>query len=413
MDSTATYTFTDVRDDHTITALFAINEYRVIATAGDGCIVTPTDTTVVYGSTVNVEIVVDDCHHIDSVVVNGENRGAVTFYELSNITENQSVEVFVASEYYDVVVSVNNENEWLLYDTIWNLPCGTDTMVSVPLFECYFVDSIIVNGIRIEGMETFTVEDIHENKDIVFYLSRGQFVIVPTKEGNGTISPSDTVHTPCDSYVIFTFTPDEGWYVENLIVDGDTLGTPSEDTYTFSNISANHTIKVIFAPNVYVIASSIDPVDAGRITPYGQTFVTYGDNQTYNITPFPGYEVVDVEVDGVSMGAITTYTFYHVDDNHTIVAHLMTVGVEEVVAQEEVAVWPNPVESSCHIRIPSLNGNGTVALQLFDIQGRLILCKQIETEETEIDFFDRPSGMYLLRVVSDGKLVDTKKVIRK
>ena len=57
--------------------------------------------------------------------------------------------------------------------------------------------------------------------------------------------------------------------------------------------------------------------------------------------------------------------------------------------------------------------NGMVELQLFDVQGKLILRKRIETDETEIDFAGRPSGMYLLRVVSDGKVVDTKKVIRK
>ena len=374
--------------------------------------VTPTDTTVAYGGSVTVEITADDCYHIDSVFLNGEYVGAETSYVISDITDNQVVEVFFAQDYYDVFVVVSNEDELLFFDTL-HTPCGSDTLVSVPLFNCYSVDSILVNGVSVVGADDILIENIHENKEVIFYLSRGQYIIVASKEGNGTISPSDTVHTPCDAQILFTFTPDEGWYVENLIVDGDSLGTPAENSYSFVNIVSDHTIKVIFAPTVYIITSSIDPIDAGRITPYGQITVNYGEDQTYNITPFPGYQVVDVEVDGVSQGAITTYTFHHVDSNHTIVAHLMVDGVEETVVNEEIAMWPNPVESHCHIRIPSLNGNGTVELQLFDVQGKLILRKRIETNETEIDFSGRPSGMYLLRVVSDGNIINTKKVIRK
>ena len=413
VDSTETYTFADVRSSHTITAQFAINEYTVTATAGEGGSVTPSDTTVAYGETVTVEITADDCYHVDSVVVNGENMGAVTSYNLPNITENQVVEAFFTMDSYDIFVLVSTEDALVFFDTIENLSCGADTLVEVPLFDCYYVDSIVVNGVRMENIEAVVIENIHETKNVIFYLSREQFIIVASKEGNGTISPSDTVHTLCDSQVQFTFTPDEGWYVENLIVDGESLGTPEENQYTFVNINANHTIKVVFAPNVYIITSSIDPIDAGNITPYGQTLVNHGENQTFNIMPFPGYQVIDVEVDGESQGAITTYTFYNVTANHTIVAHLMTVGVEESVVNKEVLVWPNPVENSCHIRIPDLNVTHTMELQLFDSQGKMILSKQVEADETEIDFYGRPSGMYMLRVVANGNVIATKKVIRK
>ena len=406
----AEYTFENIRDNHWIKPLFVINEYTVTATAGEGGTVTPRDTTVTYGESIIVEVTPEDCYHIDSVVVNGENIGALSSYELSNITENKVVEAFFARDNYDVFVTVSNESELLFFDTIRALPCGSDTLVEVPLFDCYHVDSILVNGNRMDNIETVLIEDIHENKDIVFFLSREQFIIVATQQGQGEISPSDTVHTPCDSQVTFTFTPDEGWYVENLIVDGESLGTPTENQYTFVNINASHTIEVVFMPTVFIITSSIDPIDAGNITPYGQTEVTYGEDQTFNITPFPGYQVIDVEVDGESQGAITTYTFHNVTANHTIVAHLMTVGVDEATVNEDIAVWPNPVENVCHVKLQDMRNR---ELQLFDAQGKLILRKHIETDEAEIDLTERPSGMYLLRVVSDGKVVATRKLIRK
>ena len=405
-----TLLLTDITTNHSIQPLFSLAQCVITSTAGEGGRVTPTDTTVNYGSDVTIEITAEDCYRIDSVIVNGENVGAVTSYEILNISENQEIEAFFTQLSYNVFVSVANEDEGLFFDTIHNLPCSTDTLVTIPLFDCYHVDSIAVNGIRMENVEEIRIENIHESKNIVFYLSRDQFVVVATKEGNGTINPSDTIYTPCDAQVTVSFTPDEGWYVENLIVDGESLGTPTSGDYTFYNIHENHTIEVIFSPNVYIITSSIDPIDAGHITPYGQIEVTYGADQTFNIEPFPGYQVVDVEVDGVSQGAVTTYTFHHVEANHTIVAHLQVVGVEEATANEEISVWPNPVENVCHIQLPGIH---SVEIQLFDAQGKLLLRKYAEADEVEIDLSQRPSGMYLLRIVSDGNVIITKKVIRK
>ena len=405
-----TYSFTDIRTDHTILAQFAIDEFTVTTTAGEGGTVTPTDTTVAYSESVTVSITAADCYHVDSVFADGTYVGAVESYTFENIADNHTLAATFAQHTYDIQVTVISEENEVFYDTIVNLACGTDTLVGIPLFYCYYVDSISVNGTTEFGSDSILVQNLHEDMDIVFYLSREQFVLVASKQGNGTVTPMDTVHASCDDEVSFTFVPDEGWYVENLIVDGQSIGTPTNDSYTFYNIHENHTIDVIFAPVVFIITSSMDPVDAGNITPYGQTLVNYGEDQTFNISPFPGYHVIDVEVDGVSQGAITTYTFHNVTANHTIVAHLMTVGVDEATVNEEIAVWPNPVENICHIQLPDMR-NGEV--QLFDVQGKMILRKHVETDMVEIDFVGRPSGMYLIRVVSDGNVIATRKVIRK
>ena len=48
--------------------------------------------------------------------------------------------------------------------------------------------------------------------------------------------------------------------------------------------------------------------------------VNDGDNQTFIITPAPGYMVDDVLVDSVSVGAVTSYEFINVTADHSIVA---------------------------------------------------------------------------------------------
>jgi len=44
------------------------------------------------------------------------------------------------------------------------------------------------------------------------------------------------------------------------------------------------------------------------------------ENKTFKIIPNQNYVIKDVIVDGISVGAIPSYTFTNISDNHTIVA---------------------------------------------------------------------------------------------
>lgn len=68
-------------------------------------------------------------------------------------------------------------------------------------------------------------------------------------------------------------------------------------------------------PGTVITASA---ATGGSISPVGETYVIYGDNQTYTVTPDSGYCVASVEVDGSNVGALSSYTFPSVDSEHTI-----------------------------------------------------------------------------------------------
>src|SRR5206468_1182490 len=107
-----------------------------------------------------------------------------------------------------------------------------------------------------------------------------------------------------------------GYHVADVLVDGSSVGAVT--TYTFMNVTANHTIAASFTINTYAIAASAGA--NGSISPSGNVLVTYGANQSFTITPAAGYHVADVLVDGSSVGAVRTYTFTNVAANHTISA---------------------------------------------------------------------------------------------
>ena len=132
----------------------------------------------------------------------------------------------------------------------------------------------------------------------------------------GTISPSGEVNVKKGESQSFTITPNTGYKIKSVTVDGSNQGTIS--TYTFSNVTAAHTITAEFEKLTYNISASCGT--GGTISPSGTASVAYGSSKTYTIQPMDGYEIADVIVDGKSVGAVTSYTFSNIAQAHTIKA---------------------------------------------------------------------------------------------
>lgn len=103
---------------------------------------------------------------------------------------------------------------------------------------------------------------------------------------------------------------------------------------------------------VRVITATAD--EHGAIAPEGAVTVPKGKNQTFTITPDSGYYIKDVLVDGKSVGAVSTYTFEKVVDNHTIHAtfarkHTPTPSTPTVEIPDEDALGLNTDDHFAYI----------------------------------------------------------------
>jgi hypothetical protein len=147
--------------------------------------------------------------------------------------------------------------------------------------------------------------------------------------GKGTISPAGTTTVDDGDDLPYTFKAAAHHHIAGVIVDGKKIGTMS--SYTFSNITADHTIAVNFAPDSYTISTSSG--GNGSIEPNGETAVEYGTSLTLKLTPDTGYGVADVIIDGTSKGAVRTYTFDKVTANHTITARFKIMDISEPVIE--------------------------------------------------------------------------------
>jgi len=70
------------------------------------------------------------------------------------------------------------------------------------------------------------------------------YTIEATAGAGGSISPSGSVNVREGGDQTFTITPDKGYAVSNVKIDGKSIGAVK--SYTFENVSRTHTIEVIF-----------------------------------------------------------------------------------------------------------------------------------------------------------------------
>jgi len=146
-----------------------------------------------------------------------------------------------------------------------------------------------------------------------------RYTIEASHGPNGSISPEGAVSVPYFFNQQFTFTPDPNYLIRDVLVDGvSNPGAVAAGSYTFTNVTRNHTIHVTFVPATYVITPN-----AGvgcTITPPNPVTVPYKGSQIFNIAANTGYSLVDVLVNGASQGPILSYTFSDVRADGTIAA---------------------------------------------------------------------------------------------
>ena len=171
----------------------------------------------------------------------------------------------------------------------------------------------IRDGYRFTGWSG-TYTNITANTDIIAQYIETYNIVASAGTG-GTISPSGTTTVDkgvSQSYIISVNTE---YRIKDVLVDGVSQGAIV--SYTFSNVSADHTISVNFeAVPTYTITTNVG--EGGSISPSGNIILTEGDSQTFTFIPNSGYGIKDVLVDDISQGEITSYTFTDVTANHTL-----------------------------------------------------------------------------------------------
>lgn len=256
----ASYTFSNVQANHTISATFAASTSTTTAVNDNALGITYTGTWT-YSSNRSTGDYQSDVHYTKT---NGDSfSDTFTGTGIDYVTETNSDEGQVGI-YIDGVLqttisctSTTRAVQQVVY-SVAGLTPGTHTFKAVKVSGTYMLlDELIV----------------HQSTSTTTYT------ITASAGANGAVSPSGTVTVNQGANQAFTLTPNAGYAVSAVTVDGSSVGAVT--TYTFSNVQANHTLTATFA------ASGTDTNLAPSGTAYGWKANTSATANT-NKTALPG-----------------------------------------------------------------------------------------------------------------------------
>lgn len=130
------------------------------------------------------------------------------------------------------------------------------------------------------------------------------YTIMASSGLNGTVTPTGTTTLCSGGNQTYTITPDMGYVIADVLVDGNSVGAVA--SYTFTNVTSNRTISAAFiqdclAPSI----SSLNPIPINRAG--GQVLTISGNNfsATGNTVTIGGI-LVSVNFESTSSITITT-----------------------------------------------------------------------------------------------------------
>lgn len=186
------------------------------------------------------------------------------------------------------------------------------------------------------------------DRDLKYATRVDKHTLILSKSGSGTGTITDnTYRIDCggvcrESYVIgsvltLTAAPDI-----NSTFNGWSGGGCSGSETCQITLNGDTTVTANFTAKMSNITAVFDS-SKGVISP-PSALVTYGDDQTFSITPNTGYHITNVVIDGsTSVGAVPAYTFSNVTSAHTIEASF-EINTYLIAGNAGLggSVWPSP-----------------------------------------------------------------------
>jgi len=271
-----------------------------------------------HGSNQTYKITPNTGFEIGSVKVDGQEVTVTNGeYSFTNVTKNHSIDV-TFKQIVHIITATAGSNGMISPNGRIATNYGTNQTFTITPYEGFEVATVKVDGVDAQLINnTYTFANVTKDHTINVTFKQIVHTITAAAGSNGTISPSGNVSVNHGKDQTFTVTPNKGYEVATFTVDGVNANL-TNNSYTFTNVTKDHTINVTFKKIIYTIVASAE--GNGTISPSGVLSIDEGANQTFKITPDKGnYEVESFKVDGVETKLTNnTYTFTNITKNHTI-----------------------------------------------------------------------------------------------
>jgi len=187
---------------------------------------------------------------------------------------------------------------------------GKNQSFTIEAAFCERIEDVVVDNISLGPVKDYTFTNVMFDHSIKVTFVTQEFDITTEAGSNGSISPS--MPMLCGMTQPISIVPDTCYKVQDVLVDGKSVGAVA--AYTFTNISKSQSISAIFSLKEYSIITASN----GNGIISDSEKVTCGSNKTIQITPNACYEIGKLIVDGQKVALEDSYLFNNIISDHQI-----------------------------------------------------------------------------------------------
>ena len=133
--------------------------------------------------------------------------------------------------------------------------CSANQTFSIAANSCYQVSDVVVDGVSQGGISSYTFNNVTATHSISATFSQLSHTITASAGANGSVTPNGATSVNCGVSQTYSITANTGFVVQNVLVDGASQGAIA--TFTFTNVTATHTISATFTAATGCIAPTL------------------------------------------------------------------------------------------------------------------------------------------------------------
>ena len=378
-DATLRVTFSDPQPEvtHRVTVTVINSSGKAVLVRADGEEVLGSFAAV-EGSTPKISIETETGCAVSSVTLTDSATGKQTAipytgepFTLPAVTADCTLTILTANAYFITVSSASNgsvspssgyyaASGYTIKNGKFTAEAGSRVSFTVKPNTGYVLDGVTIDGEAVGVTDNSFVASIRADAEVVItYKKAYRITAIVSEQGGGRITV-DEPHTLENMFVYvaegdritFTFTPDMGYEIDYVKIDGSQVTLTSDNKYTITDVKKAYTISVVFkhtstSSTTYSVYASAGA--NGSISPSGRQTVAEGASLTFTITPNTGYEVDYVQVDGTDVSLTDgKYEFKNIAGNHTINVYFKQAGTVSAgaITKDDVDWTKSPIEIS-------------------------------------------------------------------
>lgn len=288
---------------------------------------------VVPGTSITFTLTLADGYRFVDMRINGNEVPPSETFVVGDITADMNIELWLMKTDMDpemYVIHAEHNGHGSVTPSDCEVAAGGSVTLTVSPNDGYMVSSVLVNYSEVELSDgKLVLSDIDGNKVVSVTFEEIEYTETVTVSvgDNGTVSPSGSVVVERGEDLELTITPDDGYRIASVILDGtDVTSEVKDSVFILSNVVSGHSVSVSFERIVYAVEISCGV--GGSVSPSGDVPVAYGDDLTISIVPNEGYRISKVTMDGEDVTSSVTgqeLVLREVKSNHDV-----TVAFEKI-----------------------------------------------------------------------------------